>query len=47
MSDWSSDPDENPDPVIRAEGIIVGGLVGCAYMYGAYLIVTQLLMRFQ
>lgn len=46
MSDWNSDPDDKPDPEIRAEGIIVGGLVGCAYIYAAYLIVTQLFPRF-
>ncbi len=45
MSDWDSDPDETPDPEIRAEGIIVGGLVAVTYMYGAYLIVSQLLLR--
>lgn len=47
MSDWNSYPYETPDPEIRAEGIILGGLVGCAHKYGAYLIVTQLLARFQ
>lgn len=47
MSDWNSDPNDEPDPEIRAEGFIVGGLVACAYIYGAYLIATQILSRLQ
>jgi hypothetical protein len=45
MTDWRSDKDGQPDPEIRAEGIIVGVLVGLAYLYGAYLLVTLLLVR--
>lgn len=44
MRDWPTDQDQVPDPEIRAEGVIVGVFVVLAYLYGAYLVVTYLLV---
>ncbi len=45
MTEWRSDPDEEPDPEIRAEAIFAGVFVVLAYLYGAYLVVTQLFVN--
>jgi hypothetical protein len=40
MTDWRLNPEEEPDPEIRAEGVVVGVLVCLAYFYGAYLAIS-------
>ncbi|MFO6446989.1 hypothetical protein ACLBKU_07560 [Erythrobacter sp. NE805] len=44
MSERHSDPGNEPDPDLQAEGVIVGVMVGLAYLYGAYVLVSQLFM---